>query len=60
MRSIVSCQKIRVPNHTWVQLSAGVLNVRLDSDSTYPVITNLMQLNRIMGSVLCDIAVLVS
>ena len=38
MRSLVSCRQICAPNHVQVELSVGVLNGWLDSDSIQPVI----------------------
>ena len=40
MRSLVSCWKICAPNHAQVQLSAGVINVILDSYYIQPMIQN--------------------
>ena len=40
MRSLVSCHNICAPNHIQVQLSTGVLNGWLGSDSIQPVIYN--------------------
>ena len=68
VRSLVSFQKICVPNHTRFQLPVIVLNGWLAYTSTHPVILNtinswiyrnMMWLNHIMGSVLCYLVLLV-
>ena len=40
MISLVSCQNICAPNHVQFQLSVGLINGWLDSDSIQPVIHN--------------------
>ena len=60
MRSLIICWQIFVPNHVWFQLSEVLLNVRVTSTSTHPVITNiinswsyttLLWLNNIMAGI---------